>query len=231
MGRSMMHIAGVDGCKGGWLMVRREAGGAGFEVHVAERWRDLPAAAMTAVDMPVGLPDRGARGCDRQARDLLGPRRNSVFLGLRRPLLGFGKDGYPAANAWAKSDGAGLSKQAWNLLPKVRELDEALSPADQDRVRETHPELAFRALNGGPMEFSKRDPVGFRDRYVVLERAGFAGLDGHLRGLDRKRAAPDDLLDACALAWSAARMLRGEAVRVPPDPPRDARGLRMEIWY
>jgi predicted RNase H-like nuclease len=39
----------------------------------------------------------------------------------------------------------------------------------------------------------------------------------------------DDLLDACACAWSARRIAEGRAVRFPADPPQDARGLRMAI--
>ncbi len=37
---------------------------------------------------------------------------------------------------------------------------------------------------------------------------------------------------ACAACALAARdMLRGRATRLPPEPPLDARGFKMEIWY
>jgi predicted RNase H-like nuclease len=46
------------------------------------------------------------------------------------------------------------------------------------------------------------------------------------------RVGFDDVLDACALAIIAARRWRGLARRLPArDPPRDAKGLRMEIWF
>ena len=32
-----------------------------------------------AIDIPIGIPEAGARPADREARALLGPRRNSVF--------------------------------------------------------------------------------------------------------------------------------------------------------
>lgn len=210
-------------------MVRRRLDGSGGEVHLAQRFGDLPAAALVCVDMPIGLPDSGARGADAEARALLGSRRNSVFLGFRRPLLGH--DDYRAANAWAKADGAGLSKQAWNLLPKIRELDELMTPARQDRVRETHPELAFMAMTGAPMARPKRDPMGLLARRDAVIAAGFEEIDQWMMALERRRAKPDDLLDACALCHSAARIARGEGRRVPQDPPMDAKGLRMEIWY
>jgi predicted RNase H-like nuclease len=42
----------------------------------------------------------------------------------------------------------------------------------------------------------------------------------------------DDILDAHAVAWSAARVARDSAVCLPSRPaPRDARGLPMAIWY
>ncbi len=44
-------------------------------------------------------------------------------------------------------------------------------------------------------------------------------------------AAPDDLLDACAAAWTAGRVAKGAAERLPETPPTDARGLRMEIVF
>jgi hypothetical protein len=37
-----------------------------------------------------------------------------------------------------------------------------------------------------------------------------------------------NLLDAMAACWTAERVLRGVAVRLPARPPRDSRGLRME---
>jgi predicted RNase H-like nuclease len=46
-----------------------------------------------------------------------------------------------------------------------------------------------------------------------------------------KHAGIDDLLDACALAWSALRHTRGESELCLGDPAYDARGLLMAIRY
>lgn len=230
MNKRLKSAAGVDGCRGGWIMVRKDRAGGACSVHIGARWQDLPAADMIAVDMPIGLPDQGARGCDRLAQQMLGARRSSVFLWLRRGLLAF--DDYPAANAWGKRvDGKGLAKQAWFLLPKICELDEVMTPRLQARIRECHPELAFASLIGKPMPYPKRDPRGERARLKALIAAGFTDLPRWLKSLDRKLAKPDDLLDACVLCWQAERLARGEAKRFSSKPPRDARGLRMEIWY
>ncbi|MGE0715516.1 MAG: DUF429 domain-containing protein [Alphaproteobacteria bacterium] len=225
-----MIVAGVDGCRGGWIMVARDLARGRWSVHGAADWAGLPRADIVAVDMPIGLPDAGRRGVDFDARRLLGPKRSaSVFIGLRRPLLSF--PDYPTANAWGKADGCGLAKQAWFLLPKIREIDQAIRPADQDRVRESHPELAFMRLAGAPVPESKRTPEGEAVRRRLLSTAGF-DVDGLLSALDRRHAAPDDLFDAAALSDTAANMAAGTAVRLPAgEPPRDSRGLRMEIWY
>ena len=105
----------------------------------------------------------------------------------------------------------------------------------QSRVVECHPELAFWALNGErPLSQPKKVKSrpfgpGLELRRTLLERAGYARpfLE---TGFKAKDAGPDDLLDAAAVSWTAARIVRGEARRFPADPPLDARGLRMEIW-
>ena len=225
----MSVAAGVDGCKGGWVMVRRyvERGTADFMIF--QRWRDLPTADMVAVDMPIGLPETGSRGCDTLARRKLGQRGASVFLGLRRPLLEF--ETYDQARLWAKEDGFGLSKQAWYLLPKIREVDETVTPASQARIREAHPELAFLALQGSPLEHPKKTPEGQKTRMDLLRENGFGRISNWIDILNTGHAWADDLLDACALSLSAERMLKGKGERLPDDPPLDAKGLRMEIWY
>ena len=86
-----LAVGGVDGCRAGWLLVRVAPDG-GQCVEISEKFNALPlrGLAMTAVDMPIGLPESGPRGCDFLARDRLpADRKSSVFLHFRRPLLGF----------------------------------------------------------------------------------------------------------------------------------------------
>ena len=44
------------------------------------------------------------------------------------------------------------------------------------------------------------------------------------------QAPPDDVLDAAAVAWSAHRMATGTA-QSHPNPPEEANGHRIAIWY
>jgi len=45
----------------------------------------------------------------------------------------------------------------------------------------------------------------------------------------RRQWGIDDLIDACACAWSARRIRDGSNLRLSANPPLDGRGLRMEI--
>ena len=195
---------------------------------------------MTMADMPIGLADEAARACERDARALLSPLRHaSVFSPPRRGMLAF--DDYAAANAWGKAQakrltgaekGGGLSRQAWMIAPKIREVDAFMTPARQARLAEAHPEVAFWRLNGGkPCAHAKRAADGRAERRALLAANG---LDPDPHFADLRKAAGggaglDDWYDACALALTAKARLEDAAVRLSDDA-RDARRLVMEIW-
>ena len=223
-------VAGVDGCRAGWVMVRRDAAGRFEAPLVVTALDDLPATDMTVIDIPIGLPESGRRACDLEARAMLGPRRSSVFTGVRRPLLAL--NSYEAANAWGKDDGEGLTRQMWNILPKIREVDDWISPSRSRIFREGHPELAFTGVSGRPMAHYKKTPEGEAERLDAL--AGFIERAAVRKWLDRARgsgAARDDIVDALAMCRSAARILLGCHGQLPADPPKDARGLPMEMVF
>lgn len=213
-----MRAVGVDGCRGGWLAVPLEGGEAVVHPTFADLLRAEPDATL-AVDVPIGLPDEGRTGdraCDKAARRLLGfPRRTSVFPPPLRHRL------------HATERPPEMGHQSFGILPRIREADALFTPSLQARCVEAHPELAFALLAGRPMRHAKRTAEGKAERRRALARVPgtpFARLPGLPRG-----AAMDDLLDACVLAWTAARVARGESLRVPEAPPVDSRGLRMEI--
>lgn len=76
-------VAGVDGCRAGWVWFRVDLPSLVTSVEVADlpqRLRDRPEGLVAlAVDIPIGLLN-GTRACDTAARRLLGqPRGSSVF--------------------------------------------------------------------------------------------------------------------------------------------------------
>jgi predicted RNase H-like nuclease len=129
-------------------------------------------------------------------------------------------------------EGRRISKQAWAIVAKIREVDAALrrEPARAAWVHEVHPEVCFARWNGSPMQHGKKSAPGRRERLALVSRhfgrAAFAAV--RLRHA-RRDVSDDDVLDAFAALWSAERIVRGGAERLPAAPPRDARGLRMEI--
>src|SRR4051812_9727643 len=89
-----MFVAGVDGCKGGWVVAILDVTSGATTISVVTTFADvlaLPQPAVIAVDIPVGLLHAavgGGRDCERLARPLLGPRRcSSVFSAPVRSAL------------------------------------------------------------------------------------------------------------------------------------------------
>jgi predicted RNase H-like nuclease len=231
------QVLGVDGCRAGWLVATRILPTGEISVAIADTFRSIldgPArsAAAIIVDMPIGIPEVAGRSCEREARRLLGPRRSSVFSTPPRQALAFGQ--YEDANAFGKSRGAGISRQAWGLVPKIREIDAAISPAMQARIGEGHPELAFARLRGAPSTAAKKSAAGRAERRQALIDAGIGAIDDLVSGLRadfprQKDFGIDDLYDACALTFTALNRVNGEALRLG-DGERDAKGLQMAIW-
>lgn len=224
---------GVDGCRGGWVWVaagRRPA--AGFAACLSEIVGCFPMSRIL-VDMPIGLPS-GAypRRCETVARRLAGPRRASIFTPPARVALA--APDYASANAANRREtGKGLSKQAWNLVPKIREADELLrrDPLLEARLMESHPEICFRMLAGDVLRHYKKTAEGRRERLAVLAAHGGAGTAPAMIGVDliqRCGAAGDDLLDAAVLAVVAAMPDRALGL-LPPEPEWDAAGLPMQM--
>lgn len=239
-------VAGVDGCRGGWLVVLRPLLDAGrARAQMLKSFADVleisPRPSVIGVDMPIGLPECsgiGGRVADVEARANLGARQSAVFAVPSRAAVMQQDYGRACEVALETSDPPRkVSKQCFNLFGKIRQIDALMSPELQQRVFESHPELGFWALNGQhPLDEPKK--VKSRPHEPGLElRRGLLQADGYdarflrdLGGFKASVAGPDDLLDAAVCASTAARIARGEAVRFPADPPIDSKGLRIEIW-
>ena len=236
-------IAGADGYRDGWVVVLWRPAADTTRRRVVENVDALlalpEAPAVLGVDMPIGCPDAaapGGRRCDRAARRLLGhPRGTSVFSPPAHDALR--ADTYEDAlrrNRASAPDAPGVSKQTFHLFPKLRALAERMTPARQDRVREVHPELAFYAMNGdAPVETSKHTEAGRAERLALLEAHGVPDVSAAAEAMAGGPLGADDVLDAHAACWTARRIREGTAERCPPrdqEAPRNARGLRMEIW-
>ena len=236
------HLAvGVDGCSAGWVFVEVRPTGP-LRYGVVQRLRELVPdphqSARVFVDIPIGLPDgRHERKCDREARRVLGKRRSSVFRVPPRAVLTADNYGY-ANEVSLMESGAGITKQAYGILDKCREVDQLLRdyPAVRAVIREIHPEICFWAFAGRkPMQHYKKKGEGFRERLDVLKRVRPSAAHEIERTLAEfnprgRDVARDDVVDAMAAALTAAAGA-GSLRTLPAKPPRDAFGLPMEMVY
>jgi predicted RNase H-like nuclease len=226
-----MDVLGVDACgKQGWVgvgLADGEYAGSLVDVRLERLIERAGGGVRTvAVDMPLGLVEEGWRAADLAARKLLGARRGSVFLIAPRAVWDEG-DYVAAADRCQELTGNRLTRQAWALAPKLLEA-RACWAADR-RIHEVHPELSFRALGGGmPPAHAKKTWRGQHQRHALLTGAGIV-LPDELGEADR--VPVDDVLDAAAAAWSAHRIARGAAERVPGAAEPDAEGRAVEIRF
>jgi predicted RNase H-like nuclease len=237
-------LAGVDGCRTGWMVVFARSGRDETRVRVVPRFADVLAApeapCIVAVDIPIGLPDcvgRGGRSAENAVRPLLGMRQSSVFSVPSRAALAATDYREACRVALATSQPPRMvSKQLFMLAPKISEVDVCLRGDAKAAtcVFEVHPELAFWRLNGDsalaePKKVKGRcyEP-GLALRRRLLIEAGFPAAA--VEGPAPKGAGTDDLLDALACAAIARRIHAGVAQPFPAPLERDAFGLPMAIW-
>ena len=250
-----VEIAGVDGCKAGWIAVLSRPGQL-LEARVFARFSDLVDSlsvdAVIAVDMPIGLPDcvgHGGRGPERLVRERLAARQSSVFSIPSRRAVYAETEEFTDLEAWyaahrrasavarATSDPPrAISIQAFGIFSKIREIDALLRQRQElrERVIESHPEAAFWRLNGErEMSLPKKirgrvHAAGMEQRRHLLVRCGIP--HAFLHGALPRGCGEDDFLDAAAVMLVAARHVRGEAVPFPDPPERDSFGLPIAIW-
>ncbi|MCG7394615.1 DUF429 domain-containing protein [Microvirga sp. ACRRW] len=241
-----MWVAGVDGCRAGWIAALMEVGNpASARIVVAPTLAAIADApeqpAVIAIDMPIGLPERtngSGRIPEQLIRPLLGQRQSSVFAIPSRQAVYAAEYGEACWIALATSDPPRkVSRQGFNIFPKIREIDALLRsrPALIDRVFEVHPELAFWALNGGQaldqpkkVKGAPYEP-GMRLRRALLSASGLLP-ETIIASSPPKGAAADDLLDALAGLTVALDLATGGGQSFPDPPGRDAHGLPVAIW-
>src|SRR5262245_41836720 len=240
-------LAGVDGCRAGWVAVFVRPAGAQRDAEV--RLRVVPrfaavlaapeAPAVVAVDIPIGLPARagyGGRAAENAVRPLLGARQSAVFSVPSRTAIAAEDYREACRIALTTSDPPRkVSKQLHMIAPKIREVDHALraDAAAAARVFEVHPEVAFwrlnreRALDEPKKVKGKPYAAGLDLRRRLLADAG---VPAALILEPPSGAGADDVLDALACAAIARRIRAGTARPFPDPPERDEFGLAMAIW-
>ena len=125
----------------------------------------------------------------------------SVFSAPIRPVLE-AKDYSDASRIRRNVEGKGMSRQAWGITTKIREMDAAIRELDpgQSMVREGHPESSFKAWAGHPMRNAKKKPAGRAEREQLIAALYGEGLIRTLLPrLQGRGVAKDDLIDALGM--------------------------------
>ena len=223
------RVVGLDGWKHGWIMAEIAAGALVRVAAVSDLGTALSGLgpiSQIGIDMPIALL-AGDRAADRLARGHLGRRASTVFMAP--PLSALRAPDYRAASAASReATGKGMSKQAYNLFPRIREVRAAIRSGLPSPVSEIHPELSYLAMTGGPLP-RKKSWSGVAHRIRALRSVGLDPLPWLSLP---PTVPPDDVLDAIAVAWSAGRVAAAAPglLRLPADAPLDPElGLPAQI--
>ena len=231
----MKPVVGVDGCPAGWIAI---IWGWSLTHCLCRSFAEVLALAgdVIAVDMPIGFLTEdvaGGRLAEQSLRKFLKIKHSSVFPTPARATVEANPQTREIAgeiNRRNSSPPKSISVFTFGILGKMHEVDRLMTPGLQTRVFETHPEACFTMMNDRvPILTSKKRTEGRKQREAALNAAGFPRHLLPPAAYRRREVGADDLLDACACAWAARRILEGRSIRFPANPPLDAKGLRMEI--
>lgn len=199
---------GVDGCRGGWLVAQTQGKRGDFSsvsLGVASTLVeaiDRKTIELVLIDIPKGLLNDRARRIEYLARQLLKGQASTIF---NVPVVdAVFADSYEDASIINhRMTGKKLSKQAWYLCPKIKELDELLArePSLSNLIYESHPELVFRLMAGTQLP-KKKDSEGLTARSALLERAGIPAtqlVSALMNRYPRSVCFADDAIDALVL--------------------------------
>ena len=224
-------VLGVDGCAAGWVGALMAPGTAQPQVLVAQTVAALFDLAgesaelwVVAIDIPIGLPDHSLRQADTLARRALPGKASSVFTTLTRAA--YGESDRAGADAVNRAlTGQGVGSQAFALTPKILDVDAWVRSAPGVPVIDVHPEVSSLAWLARRSPRPRSPSRGGRRGYGLSPPP--ASPPGLRSG---KGYAVDDVIDACAAAWTAARWLTGDAHSLPDEPEVFSDGLPAAIW-
>ena len=209
-------MKGIDGTRNGWISA--EFTGEEWKVDFHEKLSEIDFVE-ALIDIPIGLPEDKTRKCDKMARKFLSPERHySVFNCPVRDAV-YAESYEEACNINEEKTGKRISKQAWNIVPKIRESDKEARLRD---LTEGHPEVFFKSLNKSSVCDSKSTEKGLKDRIEVLKEFGDTSV---ISSFEQKDVSKDDLLDAMVLSLGK----KSELETMPEDPPRDCKNIEMKI--
>jgi 8-oxo-dGTP diphosphatase len=232
-----MIVAGIDGCKKGWIMIKSSNGNYSFGVYknIFDMVADNEDLDRVLIDMPIGLSSKkNQRTVERKLRIELKNRASTVFNPPCREAV-YQKDYDSARLKNIKIEGKSLSIQSYNITNKIKELDVLLAVNHKFEIIESHPELCFKYLNNGEVVLTKKSKKnGLEERKNILFR-----YDKKLKYLFnlaennslRKDVARDDIADAICLCLVNKLGNKNDLSFIEDDYKVDEKGIKMRIAY
>lgn len=227
---------GIDWMKPYWLAA--EICGNEISVrklaHISEINNHFLYADAVMIDIPVGLPENNTEDVarpDREARGILpANRKSTIFPVPCRQAIAM--DDY--ADASAENErilGRKLTSQSHGFSKMIRQVDEFLMSDTQwqNRLMESHPEVAFQLLNQGKgLQHSKHTEAGIAERVSILQSYGIDPMPV-FAAFSAKQY--EDILDAVCLAVTAKLGCEKGFQTIPENPVCDSRGLKMQMVF
>ncbi len=242
-------FVGVDSCRAGWFAVflaMENDQNCNWETGLFPNFSSLidflkknygQAEPLILIDIPIGLKNGGSgeRTSDTGARRILKARKSSIFPVPCREAV-YAENYEKACEINKKLTGKSISRQAWNIVPKIRDVDAFLARNEilRETVKETAPEVCFQAFTGSPMRSTKKSPDGFFERIKALKSICLVAdkiAASALSKYRRKEVAKDDILDALAAAVTAKMGQRYGFECVPCEPEKDSEGLNIQMVF
>jgi predicted RNase H-like nuclease len=232
-----MIVAGVDGCRCGWIMVKWNGNAYSYGIYnnIGELLKDNKDLKRILIDNPIGLASaKTKRTVEKKMRRELKYRHSTVFNPpCREAVYELNDDAARKINI--KIENKSLSVQSLNIRNKIRELDELLRTQNSFSIGESHPEVCFKYLNDGATLLSnKSNESGMTERLEVLSDFD-KNIDKLFKKVSketlRKHVKKDDIIDAICLCL--VNKLGGETKLnyIIDENNKDDYGIEMKIAY
>ena len=229
----MSRVIGIDGCKAGWIIAKTlEDKSISFQIikNLNDDYLKESNVSLIGIDIPLRLSSTGKRLAEIEARVLLKNRACTIFSPPTLNAL-TAKNYIDACKINFKECGKKISKQSWNLFPKIKEAQEFLENKSiiELGVFEVHPELSFMAMNDmNLIRASKKTVIGREIRIKLIQKFFPKFSFESVRNKYKKnQVLDDDILDSVSVLWSTQRIVDNIAQFVP----KDSKKTDMRIYF
>ncbi|MDC0183167.1 DUF429 domain-containing protein [Nitrosomonadales bacterium] len=227
----MSGVIGIDGCRAGWI-ITKILDDQSLSFHIIENLDDnyLKKGNIShiGIDIPLILSETGKRFAETEARTILKKRSCTIFSPPTFSALK-ANNYIEASEINFRQSGKRLSKQSWNLFPKIKQAQKFLKYNNKINLFEIHPELSFMAMNDMNLVLeSKKTIIGKKIRIKLIKRF-FPSFSFELvrKKYNKNEVLDDDILDSISVVWSTQRIVDNIAQFVPKKPEKN----NMKIYF